>query len=497
VDFHPSGDRFVTASGPNATVWSVTQRAKPVVVLKSPGKKKSELKSARFSPDGKWLVTASTDGTARIWDAATYKPISVIDRHEPMLCARFSPDSSRLVVAGEDALAVVYDTATWKPVGKPVLAPGQVFSAAITEDDRFLIVSSFLLEAVQFYEIATGRALGEALNVHTQPTCVDYLLKDKAVAMACDDGTERSVESPFVTQDVPGWMCDFAERFVGLRRTGPDKFERVECHLDQLHAYVKASAESNEDFPRLARWLMTSGPARHGMPRFASILGAHIMQRVNERSADALFECYDAVSSDPLVVGALSLFLPNARQGEVLADLVLIMPNAPPLARCYAAGTLINAGRSAEAEAIMAKALAEAPEDPLVLRRAAKLQARLLHKAEAVELFEKAIRLLPNDYESHRAYGWALYHLHQPAEANAQFRRAQELVGDMVDDVIAGLCLSEAAQNHPAQAIAAYRRLIALDPIWKEPAHLLSLRGWVQGELDELERVRKATVAKS
>ena len=31
--------------------------------------------SAAFSPDGKRIVTASVDKTARIWDAATGKPI--------------------------------------------------------------------------------------------------------------------------------------------------------------------------------------------------------------------------------------------------------------------------------------------------------------------------------------------------------------------------------------------------------------------------------------
>ncbi|HEY3899021.1 MAG TPA: PQQ-binding-like beta-propeller repeat protein [Chthoniobacter sp.] len=496
VDFAPSGDRFVTASGPNATIWSITQRKKPLAVIKHPaGRSKSELKCVRFSPDGRWLVTASTDGTARVWEVATHKAVTVIDRHAPVWCARFSPDGTRLVVTGEDAQAIVYDTATWKPVGTPILASGTVFSAALTEDNRFLVIASLLLDAVQFYEVATGRPLGEGLDIHTQATNVDYLLQDKVVVAACDDGSVRAVESPFVAQDVPPWMCDFAERLIGLRKTGPDQFARVETEVAQLNADVAAVGESNEDFPRLAHWLMATGKQRHGMPRFTSTLAANIAQRVNEHSTEALFECYDAVSSDPLVTGALSLYIPNARQGEVLADIVLKQPN-DPLARCYAAGTLINAGRRYEAQAILNKAVADAPDDPLVLRRAAKLRARVLDTTGALELFEKTIRLIPNDYESHRAYGWALYHLHRPAAAAAQFHRAEEIVGDMSDDVIAGICLSEAAQKHQPQATAAYRRLIALDPVWKDSGHLLSLRGWVQDELDELEKVRQATVAK-
>jgi hypothetical protein len=497
VDFHPAGDRFVAASGPGATIWSVTQRGKPLAVLKHPGKKKSEIKMARFSPNGHWLVTASTDGTARIWDASTYRPVGVIDRHDPLWCARFSPDSSRLVVTGADAQAVVYDTATWQPVGRPILSSGTVLSAVITEDNRFLAISSFLTDAVQFYEIATGHPLGEGLNIHAQPTSVDYLLQDKVVVAACDDGTVRAVESPFVGEDVPPWFCDFAEHLIGLRETGPDKFEPVETQVAQLRADVVAGGESNADFPRLARWLTTTGNTRHGMPRFTSTLAANIVQRVNEHSTEALFECYDAVSSDPLVVSALSLYLPNARQGEVLADLVFKMPAADPLARCYAASTLINAGRSGEARAVAAAAVAEAPENPKVLRRAAKIEARLGNKKEMIDLFEKSIRLGPNDSETHRAYGWALYHFHQPTEAAAEFRRAGDLVGDMADDVVAGLCLCAAAQKNNPEAIRAYRRLITLDPQWKDPKYITGLLGWMQDELMALEQVRQAATAKS
>jgi tetratricopeptide (TPR) repeat protein len=453
------------------------------------------MKCVRFSPDGKWLVSVSTDGTARIWDAATYKPVSVIDRQQPMWCARFSPDGSRMVVSGEDAQAIVYDTATWKPVGVPVLAPGTVFSAVITGDNRFLAITSLLMDAVQFFDIATGRSLGEGVNLHSQATCVDYLVQDKVVVVACDDGTVRAIEAPFVEEDVPPWMQTFTERLVGLRQTGPDAFERVDSHLEQIRGAVPPAARAAKtDFSQLARWELTSGSDRNGMPRFTSTLAANIVHRVNERSLDSLLECFDAVSGDPLVNAALSLYLPNARQGEYLADLVLNMPEADPLARCYAASTLVNAGRSAEALVVINKAIADAPADARVMRRAAKVQARLVNTAESVTLFNKSVDLSPDDFETRRAYGWALYHFSRPAQAAVQFLQAQELAGDMVDDIIAGICLCAAAQKNNSEAITAYGRLVALDPAWKEAKYLADLRGWTQGELDELERVRQAFI---
>lgn len=496
VDIAPDGKRCLTAAGDTVRIWSVSEIGAPVATIRHPSEN-SEIKCVRFSPDGKWIVTASTDGFARVWDGTTYREAGeAIKRDFPILCVRFSPDGSRLVVAGEDGQAVVFESGTWRPVGVPIQAPGPVFSAAITSDNRFVVISSLLLNAVQFFEIASGRALGAGVPIPAQATCVDYHIKDKVVIVACDDGCVRAVDSPFVSQDVPGWMAEFAERIIGLKKTGPDSYERVEGHIGQLRSLMTNEAKApDEDFARLARWKLTIGPERNGMPRFKSTIAANIEKRVEERSVDALFECLESVSNEPQILSALSLFLPNARHGEYLADLVLSMEQADSLSRCYAAGTLIRSGRSQEAEALIVKAVQDAPEDSKVLRRAAKLRARLLQKEEAIELFEKAIRFDPLSAETARAYGWALYHFQQPKDAAAEFQRAQALAGDMVDDLVAGLCLCAAAQNDLESARALYRRLVIIDPLWKEASFLQTLPGWSQRELTELENVRRGLFA--
>ena len=61
--------------------------------------------SAAFSPDGKRIVTASADKTARVWDAATGQPIGEpLKGHEDgCMSAAFSPDGKRIVTAsGQD-----------------------------------------------------------------------------------------------------------------------------------------------------------------------------------------------------------------------------------------------------------------------------------------------------------------------------------------------------------------------------------------------------------
>ena len=70
---------------------------------------KARLIRAQFSPDGQRVVTASEDNTARLWDAASGKPIGEPMKHEDaVISAQFSPDGQRVVTAsgGYDGAAV-------------------------------------------------------------------------------------------------------------------------------------------------------------------------------------------------------------------------------------------------------------------------------------------------------------------------------------------------------------------------------------------------------
>ena len=59
-----------------------------------------ELYLAQFSPDGRRVVTASADNTARVWDAATGKALSEPMKHDDVVnSAQFSADGQRVVTA--------------------------------------------------------------------------------------------------------------------------------------------------------------------------------------------------------------------------------------------------------------------------------------------------------------------------------------------------------------------------------------------------------------
>ena len=69
-----------------------------------------------FSPDGKYVATASNDNTSRVWDAATGKQIFVLNHDGSVNNVVFSPDGKYVATASDDNTARLWDAATGKQI---------------------------------------------------------------------------------------------------------------------------------------------------------------------------------------------------------------------------------------------------------------------------------------------------------------------------------------------------------------------------------------------
>ncbi|QDU94934.1 WD40 repeat domain-containing serine/threonine protein kinase [Lignipirellula cremea] len=115
--FNSQGDLFVTASDDgSARIWSVPQQH---ALLKLEGHR-GVVYSAVFSHNDAQVLTSGADGTARLWDARSGAEIRRLPLPEtklelgPLRSAVFSndPQSQYLLTAGADRVARVWDTAT-------------------------------------------------------------------------------------------------------------------------------------------------------------------------------------------------------------------------------------------------------------------------------------------------------------------------------------------------------------------------------------------------
>ncbi len=156
AEFSPGGRLIVTASNDGtAVVWSAAT-GKPAA---PPLRHRSSVVWAAFSPDGRRVATASWDNTARVWEASSGRPVTPPLPHaDHVLYVAFSPDGQRLVTASADHTARIWEAASGKPVGVPLRHGDKVRSAVFSPDGRRIGTASEDHTA-RLWDAATGAAL--------------------------------------------------------------------------------------------------------------------------------------------------------------------------------------------------------------------------------------------------------------------------------------------------------------------------------------------------
>jgi WD40 repeat protein len=132
ASFSPDGQvvAAINARGTSAQLWNVrTQRpiGKPIVAG-------SVIEDVVFNPAGTMLATADLDGTARLWSVATQSQTGasmtasttssgVASISPSARAVTFSPDGTLLATTGSDGTARLWDAATQRQIGPPMTAP--------------------------------------------------------------------------------------------------------------------------------------------------------------------------------------------------------------------------------------------------------------------------------------------------------------------------------------------------------------------------------------
>ena len=155
----PDGKRLATIRGDYASVWD-PQSGQELTTLRG---HEQTLLSISFSGDGKLVLTASGDRTARVWDTATGEQVAVLKGHRsPVNTADLSPDGQRVVTAAADGTVRLWrrnpPTDHALPFAEPVV---NLNTIAFSPDGRTIATggNDYLHPSPRIWDTASGKPL--------------------------------------------------------------------------------------------------------------------------------------------------------------------------------------------------------------------------------------------------------------------------------------------------------------------------------------------------
>jgi WD40 repeat protein/class 3 adenylate cyclase len=161
--FSPNGESIaaaeVDAERHRLHVWNVRRRT-VTARADTPA-----VASLVFSPDGRLIALAGTDGGTEIREVRSGRVVKSIPTEGLSRSVAFSPDGSLLAVGQFDGEGQLFSTESWTPLGQPLVAHTQrITTVEFSRDGRTLATSS-ADGTVLLWDVATQEPIGSPLAV--------------------------------------------------------------------------------------------------------------------------------------------------------------------------------------------------------------------------------------------------------------------------------------------------------------------------------------------
>ncbi len=114
-----------------------------------------------FSPDGRLLAAAASDGSITFWRLHEYQPFQVIQRASGIdLSIAFSPDGQLLASGSSDYAVQLWDVAAGREIRQFRAHTAQVTAVTFTPDGHTLLSASED-QTIRIWDVPSGRLLGQ------------------------------------------------------------------------------------------------------------------------------------------------------------------------------------------------------------------------------------------------------------------------------------------------------------------------------------------------
>ena len=144
-----------------------------------------------YSPDGRHIASACSDGAMHVWDAVMGTCLQELKGYTGYVFAvAYSPDGRRLASASEDCTVRLWDAATGTSLRELIGHIGSVKSVAFSPDGRHL-ASASCDYTVRLWDAATGEALQELEGHDNNVLSVAFSPDGRRLASASIDRTVR------------------------------------------------------------------------------------------------------------------------------------------------------------------------------------------------------------------------------------------------------------------------------------------------------------------